>query len=74
MPSYRLYRLNAADKIIDAIDFDGPDLNSAKTEAARIDHAEIIEIWCGTQLAARVDPNRQNARSVRSPIITHGVD
>ena len=73
MASYRLYRLNAADKIIDAIDFDGPDLNSAKTEAVRIDHAEIIEIWCGTQLAARVDPNQQNARSVR-PVITQSAN
>ena len=68
MPSCRLYRLNVADKMIDAIDFDGPDLNSAETEAVRIDHAEIIEIWCGTQLAARMDPNRQNARPVRSVI------
>ena len=68
MPSYRLYRLNAADKIIDAIDFDGPDVNSARTEAARIDHADIIEIWCGTQLMARVNPNNQKLHSPRSII------
>jgi hypothetical protein len=61
MPSYRLYRLNAANKIIDAIDFEGPDFNSVKAEAIRIDHAEIIEIWCGAQMVARVNPNRPNA-------------
>ena len=68
MPSYRLYRLNAADKIIDAIDFDGPDVNSARTEAARIDHADIIEIWCGARLIARVKPNNQKLHSPRSII------
>lgn len=58
MPSYRLYRLNAANKIIDAIDYEAPDLGSAKAEAVRIDHAEVIEIWCGTQMVARVNPNQ----------------
>ena len=57
MPSYRLYRLNVANKIIDASDFDGPDLDSAKAEAVRIDHAEIIEIWCGARMVARVSSN-----------------
>jgi hypothetical protein len=61
MPSYRLYRLNAANKIIDAIDFDGPDLDSAKSEAVRIDHADIIEIWCGVRMVARVNPNQPKA-------------
>jgi hypothetical protein len=61
MPSYRLYRLNAANKIIDAIDFDGPDIDSAKAEAVRIDHAEIIEIWCGARMVARVNPNQLKA-------------
>jgi hypothetical protein len=57
MSSYRLYRLNAANKIIDAINFDGPDLDSAKAEGVRIDHAETIEIWCGARMVARVNPN-----------------
>jgi hypothetical protein len=61
MPSYRLYRLNAANKIIDAIDFDGSDLDSAKAEAIRIDHAKIIEIWCGNQMVARVNPIQPKA-------------
>ena len=69
MSSYRLYRLNAADRIIDAIDFDGPDVNSAKSEAVRIDHADIIEIWCGTRLVARVDPTQQKAVPMR-PFLT----
>jgi hypothetical protein len=61
MASYRLYRLNAANKIIDALDFEGPDLASAKAEAIRIDHAEIIEIWCGVRMVARVNPNQPKA-------------
>jgi hypothetical protein len=61
MPSYRLYRLNVANKIIEAIDFNGPDLDSAKAEAVRIDHAEIIEIWCGARMIARVNPTTLEA-------------
>jgi hypothetical protein len=61
MPSYRIYRLNAANKIIDALDFEGPDLASVKAEAIRIDHAEIIEIWCGARMVARVNPKQPNA-------------
>jgi hypothetical protein len=61
MPMYRLYRLNAANKIIDAIDYEGPDLDSVKAEAVRIEHAEIIEIWCGARMVARVNPNQLRA-------------
>jgi hypothetical protein len=61
MPSYRLYRLNAANKIIDAIDVEMPDVDSAKVEAVKVDHAQIVEIWCGAQMVARVNPNQPKA-------------
>lgn len=66
MPSYRLYRLDVGDKIIDAIDFDGSDVASAKAEAIRVDHAEIIEVWCGTKMVARVNPSKQKPLLKRS--------
>lgn len=57
MPEYRLYFLNAADKILRAEDLDCGDDSAAVEAAHALDHAAAIEIWSGRRLVARVDPS-----------------
>jgi hypothetical protein len=56
MPHYRLYRLTENDRIKDVVEFEGPDDDSAKAEAVRIDHAANIEIQTGSRKVGLVDP------------------
>lgn len=56
MPDYRLYRLNELNRIIQAVEYSGVDDDAAVAEAIRIDHAAVVEIWCGWRLVSRVDP------------------
>ena len=62
MREYRLYRLREDKSVIDRIDFIGPDDAAAATEAIRIDHANFIEIWNGSQLVTRVAPRSGEER------------
>jgi hypothetical protein len=54
MNDYRLYFMSAEDHVLRAEDIQCED-DAAALEAARIlDHAAVIEIWCGTRLVGRV--------------------
>ena len=54
MKDYRLYFMSAEDRILRAEDIECED-DAAALEAARVlDHAAVIEIWCGTRLVGRV--------------------
>jgi len=57
MPEYRLYRLNAAGRVCaPGIEVMLVDDAEAVVEALRLDHADVIEIWCGKRLVTRVHP------------------
>ena len=59
MPDYRLFRLDSSNRIIGpAIVVTEPDDDAAITKAIEIDHADVIEVWCGPRFVSRVDPNR----------------
>jgi hypothetical protein len=62
MPHYRLYRLHVNNYIMQALDFDGADDEAAVDEAIRIDHAAIVEIWCGVRRVARVEPDTREVQ------------
>jgi len=54
MNDYRLYFMSADDHVLRAQDIECAD-DAAALEAARIlDHAAVIEIWCGKRLVGRV--------------------
>jgi hypothetical protein len=57
MPNYRLYRLDTNDRIMDALEFEGPNDDAAVAEAVRVDHAAVIEIWSGARKVGSVDPS-----------------
>jgi hypothetical protein len=58
MPEYRLYRLKENGRLLGpSIEIDVPDDAAAIAKAIEIDHAYIIEVWCGARLVSRVDPN-----------------
>jgi len=56
MVHYRLYRLRTNNSIIDALDIDAHDDEAAMAKAVEIDHAPLIEVWCGTRMVSRVAP------------------
>lgn len=54
MNDYRLYFMSADDHVLRAQDLECAD-DAAALEAARVlDHAAVIEIWCGKRLVGRV--------------------
>jgi hypothetical protein len=57
MPSYRIYQLNAANRIYSAKWIEAPDDASALVMAA--DHCELgvprVEVWQGRRLVGRLD-------------------
>jgi hypothetical protein len=69
MQSYRLYRLDANNRIMNVTMFEGPDDQAAIAEAVRLDHANSIEIWCGPRKVGLVDPEtgRMRTTDTRKP-------
>lgn len=59
MPSYRLYRLDRAGKIITAEWVEADDDASAEQHARDSGVPETLELWDRTRLVAKVEP-RQN--------------
>lgn len=58
MPQYRLFRLDGANRIMGpGIEITVSDDDAATRKAIEIDHAQIIEIWCGPRYVTRVDPD-----------------
>lgn len=54
MNDYRLYFMSSEDHVLRADDIQCED-DAGALEAARIlDHAAVIEIWCGARLVGRV--------------------
>jgi hypothetical protein len=59
MPEYRLYRLSETGRLMaPAVGIDVPNDAAAIAKAIEIDHAYVIEVWAGSRLVSRVDPNR----------------
>ena len=56
MADYRLYFLNANNRIVRAEDLDCADDAAAVAAAQALDHAASIEIWNRRRLVGRVDP------------------
>ncbi len=57
MPEYRLYKLDARNRIISAeglVEHD--DAAAIEAAHARLD-ADWLELWCGARMVARLEPN-----------------
>ncbi|MDO6414980.1 hypothetical protein Q4F19_11365 [Sphingomonas sp. BIUV-7] len=63
MADYRIYRLNRENRVIGGTDFAAESDELAVAEGIRLDHAAMVEIWCGRRLVARVDPETARASS-----------
>lgn len=58
MPEYCLYRLNEDGRLLGpSIEIKVPDDAAAIAKAIAVDHAYLIEVWCGNRLVSRVDPS-----------------
>ena len=55
MGTYRLYRLDGADKVASAEWIEGDDDEAAIAAARELHHGRRCELWQGLRLVARID-------------------